>query len=46
MAELEQKQPTMTESHPSSVPEVEQKQPPMNEREEEPPMTEVSLIAF
>ena len=46
MAELEQKQPPMDESHLSSVAELKQKEPPMTELEEgEPPMTEVSLIA-
>ena len=45
MAELEQKEPPMDESHLSSVAELEQKEPPMTELEGEPPMTEVSLIA-
>ena len=45
MAELEQKEPPMTESHPSSVTELKQKEPPMTEQEGKPPMTEVSLIA-
>ena len=45
MAELEQKEPPMDESHLSSVAELEQKELPMTELEGEPPMTEVSLIA-
>ena len=45
MAELEQKEPPMDESHLSSVAELKQKEPPMTEREGKPPMTEVSLIA-